>query len=449
MAAANPLSQIMNVKRDEWPQVLLMFSYFLLVIATFWVLKPIKKSLFLGYYRESGFDLAGWHLDAPQAELLAKVLNMVVAFAAVMVFTLLVRSFRRQQLTSVFSIFFIGCFILYSFRLDVAGDLTVWSFYLFGDLYSTLMVATFFAFLNDSVTADKAKRLYGVILLGGVAGGPLGTTAKYALQLSDAMWMWVVSGAALIIMIVAIAAGRLVGPGAEMPVVDHPDVSKKSAANGDDTQSNPAVEGAKLVLRSRYLLSIVAVVGLYEMVSTIMDFQFSATVLHYLDDDDEIGRQFDLVFATTNWVAFGVQLLLTSFVMTRFGVGAALLFLPVAAMLGSVSFLIAPVLLFGSALNTCDNGFSYSINQSAKEALYVPTTKDEKYKAKAFIDMFVQRFAKALAVFLSLGITMAFSGFESIRWLSLVTVVILVLWIAAARYAGRVFAEKEAAPARQ
>ena len=249
-------------------------------------------------------------------------------------------------------------------------------------------------------------------------------------------------------MIVAIAAGRLVGPGGEMQVVDKPDVSKKSAANGDDAQSNPAVEGAKLVLRSRYLLSIVAVVGLYEMVSTIMDFQFSATVIHYLDGD-EIGRQFDLVFATTNWVAFGVQLLLTSFVMTRFGVGAALLFLPVAAMLGSVSFLIAPVLLFGSALNTCDNGFSYSINQSAKEALYVPTTKDEKYKAKAFIDMFVQRFAKALAVFLSLGITMAFSGFESIRWLSLVTVVILVLWIAAARYAGRVFAEKEAAQARQ
>ena len=56
---ANPLTQIMNVKRDEWPQILLMFSYFLLVIATFWVLKPIKKSLFLGYYQASGFDLAG------------------------------------------------------------------------------------------------------------------------------------------------------------------------------------------------------------------------------------------------------------------------------------------------------------------------------------------------------------------------------------------------------
>jgi ATP:ADP antiporter, AAA family len=142
-------------------------------------------------------------------------------------------------------------------------------------------------------------------------------------------------------------------------------------------------------------------------------------------------------------VAFGVQLLLTSFVMTRFGVGAALMFLPVAALLGSMGFLVAPVLLVGSALSTCDNGFSYSINQSAKEVLYVPTTREEKYKAKAFIDMFVQRFAKALAVGVSLVITMTFTGFGSVRWLSLATVLILIAWLAAVRYVGRRFREME------
>ena len=129
--------------------------------------------------------------------------------------------------------------------------------------------------------------------------------------------------------------------------------------------------------------------------------------------------------------------------MTRFGVGVALLFLPVAALLGSVGFLVLPTLWVGSALNTCDNGFSYSINQSAKEVLYVPTTRDEKYKAKAFIDMFVQRFAKALAVGLSLLITLVFTGFESLRWLSLVSVVLLVLWIVAVRYVGRHFKDME------
>ena len=84
--------------------------------------------------------------------------------------------------------------------------------------------------------------------------------------------------------------------------------------------------------------------------------------------------------------------------MSRLGVGVALLFLPIAVLAGSMGFTVLPILWVGSSLNTVDNAFSYSINQSAKESLYVPTTRDEKYKAKAFIDMFVQRFAKAVAV---------------------------------------------------
>ena len=107
--------------------------------------------------------------------------------------------------------------------------------------------------------------------------------------------------------------------------------------------------------------------------------------------------------------------MLTSFVMTRFGIGVALLVLPFTVALGSSAFLLFPVLWVGSLLNTADNGFSYSINQSAKEALYVPTTQAEKYRAKAFIDMFVQRFAKAIAVAISLGITFAFQDFASLR----------------------------------
>ena len=113
--------------------------------------------------------------------------------------------------------------------------------------------------------------------------------------------------------------------------------------------------------------------------------------------------------------------------------------LPATVALGSTAFLLFPVLWAGSFLNTADNGFSYSINQSAKEALYVPTSAAEKYRAKAFIDMFVQRFAKAVAVLISLGITFAFQDYASLRYLSLITLVLLVFWILAARYAGRQF----------
>ena len=425
-------SGFFDIRRAELPFALLMFAYFFLVITSFWILKPIKKSLFIRHYDVTGFDLLGWTMTAAQAELLAKVLNMVVAFLAVVVFTWLVRRFRRQQLTFIFSGFFLVSYALYSLIIHEPAGATVWSFYLFGDLFSTLMVATFFAFLNDSVEPDGAKRLYGLIGLGGVAGGVFGTTIVRTLieAFSNAHWLWVAFGLGLLIIAVAYAAGQLVD--------DRPRPAPASSEPAKQVRGNPALEGAQLVFRSRYLLAIVAIVGIYEIVSTILDFQFTSTIAHYLDGP-EIGKQFSTVFAITNVVALIVQLFLTSFVMTRLGVGVALLVLPAVILGGSLGFLIFPILWMGSLLNTADNGFSYSINQSAKESLYVPTTEEEKYKAKAFIDMFVQRFAKALAVAVSLGITAAFSDFSSIPWLSAVTLPLIVVWIFAARYAGREF----------
>jgi len=133
-----------------------------------------------------------------------------------------------------------------------------------------------------------------------------------------------------------------------------------------------------------------------------------------------------------------VQLLVTSFVMKRYGVGVALLFLPVAVLFGSVGFLLVPSLVFVVAMSASDNALNYSINQSAREALYTPTSRDVKYKAKAFIDMFVQRLAKVVAVALNLGVA-AFVGVQGVRWLSLASIAVLVAWIAVVRYAGRQF----------
>ena len=426
----SPLRQILDIRREEWPQALLMFSYFFLVITTFWILKPLKKSLFVQFYEESGLNLSGWMLNAAQAEMIAKVANMFVALVAAWAFSTLARRLRRQQLTYVFSAVILAGYLAYTQLLETPGTMTVWTFYFFGDLYTTLMVATFFAFLNDSVTPDSAKRLYGLIGLGGVAGGAFGTTvlAAYIEEVSMPSWLWICFGMGVAVVVIAFAAARAFGQRA-------PEAAK---ASKDEGAQASALDGARRVLRSKYLLSIVAIVGLYEMVSTIMDFQFTSTVLHYLDDE-AIGQHFALVFAITNWVALIVQLFLTSFIMRRFGVGVALLALPAVALAGSAGFLVFPALWVGSFLNTADNGFSYSINQSAKEALYVPTSRVEKYQAKAFIDMFVQRFAKALAVGLSLAFTTFLTGFGGVRWLSLLTAVILLVWVQAARYAGKEF----------
>lgn len=430
----NPFKAVLDIRRHELSFALLMFSYFFLVITSFWILKPIKKALFIQHYDIGGLHVSSWHLTASQAELIAKVLNMVVAVFAVIVFTWLSRHFRRQRLTYCFSVIFLIGFALYSPIITNPSDLTVWTFYLFGDLYSTLMVATFFVFLNDSVSSSEAKRLYGLIGLGGVAGGVFGTSAV-SLWINDmdrTQWMWVCLATTVVIMLIAWFAGRLARHSIEFDAEHEYDSSV--------APQNPAFEGASLVLRSRYLLAIATVIGLYEIVSTLLDFQFTSTVSHFLDGD-AIGKHLSLVFAVTNWVSMFVQLVFTSLIMTRFGLTTALMVLPAAILAGSTLFLLFPVLLFGSLLNTADNGFSYSINQSSKETLYVPTTQNEKYKAKAFIDMFVQRFAKALAVVFSLIVTAVFVKFDSVRYLSLLTIVLIVLWLWAVRYAGRRFDE--------
>ncbi len=431
-----PLKNIMDIRRGELTISLLMFLYFFLVITSFWILKPLKKTLFIGYYKQQGFDLWGWHLTGSQAELLAKMLNMLVAFLAVAVFTWLARRFRRQQLTIIFSAFFMACYVYYSFAIRDPGELNVWTFYLFGDLFSTLMVATFFSFLNDSVTPESAKRLYGLVGSGGVMGGAFGslTVRIWIKYLDITSWLWITFAIAVVIIVISAIAGALVNKNPPEPV------ELRKEPKGSKRGPNPAIEGAKLVFTSRYLLAIVTIVGLYEITSTLMDFQFTATVEHYVDKDN-IARHFSTVYTITNFIAMFVQLFLTSFIMTRFGVGVALAVLPAFILLASTGFLIIPVLWIGSMLNTADNGFSYSINQSAKEALYVPTTRDEKYKAKAFIDMFVQRFAKVLAVIISLIITSVFSGFSSVKWLSLFTVGIVVVWLFAVRFAGNKFNE--------
>jgi AAA family ATP:ADP antiporter len=204
------LKAIFDIRRGELPLALLMFSYFFLVITSFWILKPLKKALFIEFYDQGAFEFLGWSMTGPQAELIAKILNLAVAFAAVIVFTWLVRRYRRQQLASavivftwlvrryrrqqlalIFTGFFLVSYLLFMFVIGTPGELTIWSFYLFGDLFSTLMVATFFAFLNDSVTPEAAKRLYGLVGLGGVSGGVFGSyvVAAFITQIERPQWL--------------------------------------------------------------------------------------------------------------------------------------------------------------------------------------------------------------------------------------------------------------------
>ncbi|SHE93803.1 ATP:ADP antiporter, AAA family [Fodinibius roseus] len=423
-----------DIRKNEWPTALLMSTFFFMVIATFWILKPMKRGLLVSYYQNTPLQLLGTSFSGAEVEQLAKVVNMFVVYGVVVLFTILSRKFSRRSINLILCLIFSGLFVLFANLMREPAAGVSWSFYVLGDMFNSALLTFFWAFSNDIFSADQAKRTYGIVGLGGIVGGMVGSSvvAGFVGEWGRPTLLYV----CLVPMAVMIVIGYIV------------DQRESEAGSEEETsvctennKSNAAFEGARLVINSKYLLAIVGLIGLYEIVSNIVDFQLSATIAAQVTGDLNRDAYFGYVGQVTGILSFVVQLFLTSFIMKRYGVGIALLFLPVAITLGSIGFLVLPSLLFATIMSASDNSLNYSINQSAKEALYTPTSKDIKYKAKAFIDMFVQRSAKVMAVVLNLVVAY-YVGIANVRWLSLAALIILMGWILVVRFAGSEFKEK-------
>jgi ATP:ADP antiporter, AAA family len=435
------IRELFDVRAGELVPTLLMSVYFFLVITSFWILKPIKKSLFLRFYKAEPLELFGLVFPDARAEQLAKILNMVVAVGAATLFIQLSARFRRQRLVYALSALMLVAFALFARVLNQPSELTIWAFYLFGDLFNMLMVASFFAFQNDIASPDLARRTYGTVVLGGVLGGVFGSTflKVHIRDFQTSTWLWMCFGMMLAIVLLAFAVGRLKRPEPSPQEVGPPLLSRFDTRAG--------IAGARVVSRSPYLLSIVALVALYEVISAVLDFQFSATTAHFLDAK-AIDQHLATVFMITNWVSLAVQLLATGWVMRRMGVSAALSVLPLTVLAVSSGFVLLPGLWVGSFLSIADNALNYSMNQSAKESLYVPTSPVEKYQAKAFIDVFVQRLAKVLGLVVILLLDgVVANNFTFVRILSLFVLALALIWLRHARRAGGRFEQMAGAPA--
>ena len=297
---------------------------------------------------------------------------MIVAGLATTLFVYLAKRFRREWLSYVFG----GAVLRLLLRVARASSTRrpcgrCGRFYLFGDLFNMLMVAAFFAYLNDSVSPDVARRIYAFVVLGGVAGGVFGSTVvKARISVFAKLHLALLcAGLTLSIMAIAFVVSRLRLPSTRHALEESEIVVVAPLRTG--------LAGARVVASSPYLCAIAAIVGLYEIVSTVMDYQFSATISHYLHGK-AIGEQLASVFLVTNVVSLAVQLLLTRFVMQELGIRAALSVLPFALLVVAGGFALMPLLWVGSSLSIADNALNYSMNQSAKESLYVPTTASSR-----------------------------------------------------------------------
>lgn len=294
-------------------------------------------------------------------------------------------------------------------------------YYIWFSLATVLLVSQFWSYASHLFDPRQARRLFGFVgaggLLGAVAGGQLAATLAGFKETRLVLLV----GALLLVAAAALALyiERRVGP-------------KSSRALSIRGGVEPASAGFEAIRRSRHLQVIAALMAFSVMVAQIVDFQFNWAVEAATENLDQRTAAFGTVFSIMGFSAFFFQLLVTGRIHRTLGVGFAMRVLPVSAAIGSAVLLVGnPVLsllLVVSSLRVTEAGLRYSLDQATREILFVPIPAIDRAKAKAFIDVAVQRFARGGAAILLLSVTFGWLTPIETSWM---TIVLTVLWLGA------------------
>lgn len=418
------LGLVFDVRKGERGRTFGMALYFFLVIACFWFLKPLRSALTL---EELGADAI--------AQL--KVISAIVSGFVVVVYSMSLTRLSRSRLAYLI----IGAFLWVIagfgvvFYYQVKNHFVYYCFYIFLDLFVTVNVALFWTFLADIVNTGEAKRLYGIIGTGGVIGGLAGSlTNRTVVQLAGPALMvamvWVAYAAILLIL-------RWVNK--ELPD-DHR--NEHPIARPGLSKLHDALDGARVVFSSSYFLAICGILASYELISAVDDFTFHKAVELVVGGADRTVF-FSNFFLVLNVITVLLQLFFASALIRHLGMVVALLVLPIFLTGFSALFLVFPAFHFMKLLFLADNSLNYSLNQTAREMLFVPVDRKAKYRALAFIDIFVQRSAKALGGVLLLllpsVVAIGGDGIEQLRWNMLITLPAALVFVVLAVILGRKF----------
>jgi AAA family ATP:ADP antiporter len=287
-------------------------------------------------------------------------------------------------------------------------------FYLWITVVIALNLSQIWAFAAQLFDPRQAKRVFAFLgaggLLGGIAGGQ---TAVLATQMADTRAALLAGAIALVAAAFLVAqAARLAG------------LAARQKADGGGKPARALAE----VARSPQLRMMAIAFGLSIVVAQIVDLQFNWVVERATSDLDQRTAFFGNFYSVTGLAAVVFQLLLTSRIQRSLGVGFALRVLPVTLTAGTIGLLIAggffPALLLaaGLVLKVGENGLRYSLDQATRELLFLPVPGSLRIKAKAVIDVLVQRGAKGLAAFLLLPVFFGWLSPVDVGWLSLVLI---------------------------
>jgi AAA family ATP:ADP antiporter len=218
--------------------------------------------------------------------------------------------------------------------------------------------------------------------------------------------------------------------------------------------AGPQRSGFSLVLGDRYLLSIAFLILVLNWVNSTGEYILGNTVAHSaaamveagraggLTVKEYIGKFYSDFFFAVNLLGVVLQLFVVSRILKYLGVRAAVLALPLLAVMGYAALAFFPVLAVVRWVKTAENATDYSLQNTVRNVLFLPTTREQKYKAKQAIDGFFVRSGDVLSALLVYvgSTTLGFVVTDFAR----VNLVLALGWVALAVVVGRLYLRRTA-----
>ena len=406
-----------DVRPGEAAGALLMtFNLFLLLVG-YYVAKTVREPLVLA---TGGAEMAAY----------ASAVQSLVLMGFVPLYGWLASTVDRLRLITFFLLFFLACVELFNVGLRVRVPYLGFVFFVWVGIFSLATIAQFWSYANDVYGPGKGERLFPLIAIGATVGSPVGSKAAAILferGVSPATMLHITAVLLLVHLVLYWVAN---------------DLLQRERARPDRAGGQPLAGpgGFTLVAKSRYLQLIAVLLVLLNVVNTTGEYiirrsvsaaaEAAAVAVPGVDTASFIGSFYGDYFFGVNVAAVLIQAFLVSRLVKVAGLAGVLLALPLVS-LGAYG-LIAGGAAFTMVrwAKTAENATDYSVMNTARQMLWLPTTREEKYKAKQTLDTFFVRFGDMV----SAGLV-----FAGTTWLALSTrgfavanLFIAAVWIAVA-----------------
>ncbi|MDH3283637.1 MAG: MFS transporter [Acidobacteriota bacterium] len=426
------LERLVDVHDEEVSRLLWSIGYFFFLLLSYYILRPIRDEM----------GLHGGVRNLPYLYL-GTLAGVIVAHP---IFTWLVTRYPRKLFVPITYRCFAVCILLFFAAMrwgpETASVAVARTFFVWVSVFNMFVVSIFWGFMADLWSNVQGKRLFGLIGAGGTAGAIAGSwLTAWFVQLVGAASLLLVSALLLEVAVQCVrrlersptaAAGPPPAPASPHSVTG---LAEAPAPRGRTLGTlRGVVNGVWLVLSSTYLAGICAYIFLFTITSTFLYFEQANIVDAAITDRTARTSFFAWVDVAVNVLTLAVQLFLTGRIMRWLGVPLTLAVLPALTIAGFSALALAPTLVVVAAFSILRRGMNYAVARPAREVLYTVVGREEKYKAKNFIDTFVYRGGDALAAFAFKALNDLVTGLAGV---ALIAVPIAAVWGAVGLFLGR------------